>query len=179
MDIVRKIKRTALLITCIGAAILFAACGTADGQSDSGPDDDAPDIQMDEEGLTDGQDAEISEEDTEMNVQIGTENFTATLEDNEAVAAFAEMMKEEPVVIQMSDYSGFEKVGSLGTSLPASNSQITTQAGDIVLYNNSQIVIFYGSNSWSYTRLGRIDDMTGWEEALGSGDVTVTFSIGE
>lgn len=179
MDIVRKIKRTALLITCIGSAILFAACGTADGQSDSGPDDDAPDIQMDEEGLTDGQDAEISEEDTEMNVQIGTENFTATLEDNEAVAAFAEMMKEEPVVIQMSDYSGFEKVGSLGTSLPASNSQITTQAGDIVLYNNSQIVIFYGSNSWSYTRLGRIDDLTGWEEALGSGDVTVTFSIGE
>ena len=88
------------------------------------------------------------------------------------------MMRGEPIVIQMSDYSGFEKVGSLGTSLPASNSQITTQAGDIVLYNSSQIVIFYGSNSWSYTRLGRIDDLTGWEEALGSGDVTVTFSTG-
>lgn len=116
--------------------------------------------------MMDGQDAEISEEDAEMkmNVQVGTENFTATLEDNETVAAFAEMMKEEPVVIQMSDYSGFEKVGSLGTSLPASN---------------SQIVIFYGSNSWSYTRLGRIDDLTGWEEVLGSGDVSVTFSIGE
>lgn len=181
MDIVRKIKRTALFITCIGAMILLAACGTADGQSDSGPDEDVPDIQAAEEGLTDGQDAEISEEDAEMkmNVQVGTENFTATLEDNEAAAAFAELMKEEPVVIQMSDYSGFEKVGSLGTSLPASNSQITTQAGDIVLYNNSQIVIFYGSNSWSYTRLGRIDDLTGWEEALGSGDVAVTFSNGE
>lgn len=181
MDIARKIKRTVLLITCIGATILLAACGTPDGQNDSGSDNDAPDIQVDEEGLTDGQDEEISEEDTgmKMNVQIGTENFTATLEDNEAVAAFTEMMKEEPVVIQMSDYSGFEKVGSLGTSLPASNRQITTQAGDIVLYNNSQIVIFYGSNSWSYTRLGRIDDLTGWEEALGSGDVTVTFSIGE
>ena len=161
--------------------ILLTACGTADGQSDSGPDDDAPDIQVDEEGVMNGQDAEISEEDAEMkmNVQVGTENFTATLEDNEAVAAFAEMMKEEPVIIQMSDYSGFEKVGSLGTSLPASSSQITAQAGDIVLYNSSQIVIFYGSNSWSYTRLGRIDDLTGWEEALGSGDVTVTFSIGE
>src|SRR5699024_3344108 len=105
--------------------------------------------------LTDERQKDVSEEDTEMkiNVQIGTENFTATLESNEAAAAFAEMMKEEPVVIQMSDYSGFEKVGSLGTSLPASNSQITTQAGDIVLYNSSQIVIFYDSNSWSYTKL--------------------------
>ena len=79
--------------------------------------------------------------------------------------------------ILMSDYSGFEKVGALGTSLPASNSQTTTQAGDIVLYNGNQIVVFYGSNSWSYTRLGHIDNLTGWEEALGSGDVMVTFSL--
>ncbi len=112
-----------------------------------------------------------------MNVQVGDVVFSATLEENEAVTAFVEMMQENPIVIQMSDYSGFEKVGSLGASLPASNSQITTRAGDIVLYNGNQIVIFYGSNSWSYTRLGHIDDLTGWEEALGSGDVTVTFSL--
>ena len=120
-----------------------------------------------------------SEVDTEMkmNVEVGGSVFSATLEDNEAVAAFVEMMQEAPVVIQMSDYSGFEKVGPLGTSLPASNSQTTTHAGDIVLYNGNQIVIFYGSNSWSYTRLGHIDDLTGWEDALGSGDVTVTFSV--
>ena len=114
---------------------------------------------------------------TNMNVQVGDVVFSATLEENEAVSALVEMMRESPVVIQMSDYSGFEKVGPLGTSLPASNSQTTTQAGDIVLYNGNQIVIFYGSNSWSYTRLGHIDDLTGWEEALGSGDVTVTFSL--
>ena len=112
-----------------------------------------------------------------MNVQVGDVVFSATLEENEAVSALVEMMRENPVVIQMSDYSGFEKVGSLGTSLPASNSQTTTQTGDIVLYNGNQIVIFYGSNSWSYTRLGHIDDLTGWEEALGNGDVTVTFSL--
>ena len=81
-----------------------------------------------------------------------------------------------PVTLSMSDYSGFEKVGSLGASLPANNAQTTTQAGDIVLYNGNQIVIFYGSNSWSYTRLAHVDDLTGWVEALGSGDVTVTFS---
>ena len=78
----------------------------------------------------------------------------------------------------MSDYAGFEKVGALGTSLPTNNSQTTTQAGDIVLYQGNQIVLFYGSNSWSYTRLGKIDDLTGWSEVLGSGDVSVTFSLG-
>ena len=112
-----------------------------------------------------------------MNVQIGSSTFTATLEDNTAVDSFVRMMQTAPVVIQMNDYSGFEKVGSIGTSLPASNSQTTTQSGDIVLYNGNQIVIFYGANSWSYTRLGKIDDLSGWTEALGSGDVTVTFSL--
>ncbi|MCC8098978.1 MAG: hypothetical protein LIO78_02795 [Clostridiales bacterium] len=112
-----------------------------------------------------------------MKVQIGDSVFTATLEENEAVNALVAMMEEAPVVIEMNDYSGFEKVGPLGTSLPTSDSQTTTQAGDIVLYNGNQIVIFYGSNSWSYTRLGHIDDLTGWEEALGGGDVTVTFSL--
>lgn len=112
-----------------------------------------------------------------MNVQIGDSVFTATLERNSAVDALAEMMEKAPVTIQMSDYAGFEKVGSLGTSLPTSNRQTTTQAGDIVLYQGNQIVIFYGSNSWSYTRLGKIDDLTGWEEALGSGNITATFSL--
>ena len=112
-----------------------------------------------------------------MKVQVGDVVFSATLEENEAVSALVEMMRESTVVVQMSDYSGFEKVGPLGARLPASNSQTTTQAGDIVLYNGNQIVIFYGSNSWSYTRLGHIDDLTGWEEALGSGDVTVIFSL--
>ena len=113
-----------------------------------------------------------------MNVQVGASTFTATLEDNAAVDALVEMMENGPVTIQMSDYAGFEKVGALGASLPASNSQTTTQAGDIVLYQGNQIVLFYGSNSWSYTRLGKIDDLTGWAEALGSGDVSVTFSLG-
>ena len=87
------------------------------------------------------------------------------------------MMHSAPVTIQMNDYGGFEKVGPLGMSLPSSDSQTTTQSGDIVLYQGNQIVIFYGSHSWSYTRLGKIDDLNGWEKALGSGDVTVTFSL--
>ena len=80
-----------------------------------------------------------------------------------------DMMKEGPVIIQIDDYSGFEKVGSLGRGLTTSNSQTTTSAGDIVLYNGNHIVMFYGSNSWSYTRIGKIDDLSDWEKALGSG----------
>lgn len=112
-----------------------------------------------------------------MNVQIGNTTFTAVLEDNAAVAALIEQMQASPLVIPMRDYSGFEKVGDLGVTLPSSDSQTTTQSGDIVLYNGSQLVIFYGSNSWSYTRIGQIDNLSGWAEALGDGDITATFSI--
>lgn len=114
-----------------------------------------------------------------MSVQVGGSTFTAALEENAAVDVLVGMMEQGPVTIQMSDYSGFEKVGPLGTSLPTSNRQTTAQAGDIVLYQGNQIVIFYGSNSWSYTRLGHIGNLAGWEEALGRGDVTVTFDLEE
>ena len=108
-----------------------------------------------------------------LNITVNGRSFSATMEDNTASRALLDML---PLTISMSDYSGFEKVGSLGASLPTSNAQTTTQEGDVVLYNGNQIVIFYGSNSWSYTRLAHVDDLTGWAEALGSGDVTVTFA---
>ena len=114
-----------------------------------------------------------------MNVQIGDYSFTATLENNAAVEELLDMMKDGPVTIQMDDYSGFEKVGSLGRSLTTSNSQTTTSAGDIVLYNGNNIVMFYGSNSWSYTRIGKIDDLSDWEKALGSGSITAVFTLAE
>lgn len=127
---------------------------------------------------TDLPDEELREETAmKMQVQVGEQIFTATLEDNAATEALVEMMKAAPVELSMSDYSGFEKVGPLGASLPAEDRHTTTQAGDIVLYTGDQIVIFYGANSWRYTRLGHIDDLTGWEEALGSGDVTVRLSL--
>lgn len=146
--------------------------------ADTGNGETVPETEMSETAAREADIPNGAEEAVmNMKVQVGDAVFSATLEENEAVASFVEMMRENPVRIQMSDYSGFEKVGSLGTSLPVNNSQITTHAGDIVLYNGNQIVIFYGSNSWSYTRLGHVDDLTGWEEALGSGDVTVTFSL--
>lgn len=123
------------------------------------------------------EEGEVSVESDVFYVNVGGETFTATFADNTSAQALGELLAEGPITIRMSDYAGFEKVGSLGQRLPTSNRQTTTQAGDIVLYQGNQIVIFYGSNSWSYTSLGRINDLTGWEEALGSGDVSVTFSL--
>lgn len=103
--------------------------------------------------------------------------FPATFADNQGAEALANLLADGPLTLSLDDYGGFEKVGSLGQSLPTSNTHITTQSGDIVLYQGSQIVLFYGSNSWSYTRLGRVTDLTGWKEALGQSDVTVTLSL--
>ena len=126
-----------------------------------------------------GETSEKEQTAMKMNVQVGTYTFTATLEDNDAVRELTEMMQAGPVTINMSDYSGFEKVGPLGKSLTTSNSQTVTTAGDIVLYNGNNIVMFYGSNSWSYTRIGKIDDLTDWTAALGSGDITAIFTLAE
>lgn len=103
--------------------------------------------------------------------------FPATFADNQGAEALADLLTDGPLTLSLEDYGSFEKVGSLGQSLPTSNTHITTQSGDIVLYQGNQIVLFYGSNAWSYTRLGQVTDLTGWQEALGHGDVTVTFSL--
>ena len=113
-----------------------------------------------------------------MTLQIGDETVTVEWEENDSVNALTELVKDEPLTVQMSMYGGFEQVGSLGTSLPRDDVQTTTQAGDIVLYSGNQIVVFYGSNSWAYTRLGKITDKTAEElaELLGNGNVTLTLS---
>ena len=146
----------------LAAALLMMGCGTASEQPAASSNTGS------------GEDVAMK-----MNIAVNDSSFTATLAENAAVDALVDWMEEGPITLELSDYAGFEKVGPLGQSLPASDSQTTTQAGDIVLYQSNQIVLFYDSNSWSYTRLGSIDDLTGWEDALGSGDVTVTLSLAE
>lgn len=175
-------KKIWIVLWVMVISFSLTACGEDNGQtgaSISAPESSRTEsmpqsaVHQETESANDGEENAVMN----MKVQVGDTIFSATLEENVAVSALVDMMRESPVVLQMSDYSGFEKVGPLGTSLPADNNQTTTHAGDIVLYNGNQIVIFYGSNSWSYTRLGHIDDLAGWEEALGNGDVTVTFSL--
>ena len=113
-------------------------------------------------------------------LMIGETPVTVAWEENESVRALRELCREGELVIPMSMYGGFEQVGSLGKSLPRSDVQTRTEAGDLVLYAGNQIVVFYGSNSWAYTRLGRITDQSAEEltALLGSGDVTITLRTG-
>ena len=107
------------------------------------------------------------------------ETREATLADNGATAALVSMLAEGPVTIRLSDYGGFEKVGDLPRALPASDTYITTVPGDIMLYQGRSMVIFYGSNSWEYTPLGRLDGMNPTEirSFLSGSPVSVTLSL--
>ena len=116
-----------------------------------------------------------------MRLWIGETAVQVAWEDNDAVRALRKLVAEQPLTIEMSMYGGFEQVGSIGTDLPRSDVQTTTRAGDIVLYAGDQMVVFYGSNSWAYTRLGRVTDRTDEEmaELLSGGDVTITVGMDE
>ena len=92
-----------------------------------------------------------------IDITANGRTMTATLADTEAARQLLARLGDGAVTVRMNDYGGFEKVGDLPWALPTSNRQITTSAGDIMLYQGDNIVIFYGSNSWSYTPLGRID----------------------
>lgn len=146
-------------------------------ESSSVEDNTNADITVEKETSDEESEEEAIMQQNTFYVSVGEKVFSATFADNSGAQALKELLADGDITIRMSDYGGFEKVGSLGQSLPTENSQTTTQAGDIVLYQGSQIVIFYGSNSWSYTRLGKIDDLAGWQEALGNGDVAVTLSM--
>lgn len=154
-------KLSAMLAGALAAAMLLMGCAAASSQA----------------AASSSETKSVEDTAMKMKIEVNGSLFTATLADNAAADALADWVEEGPVTLELSDYAGFEKVGPLGRSLPASDSQTTTHAGDIVLYQGDQIVLFYGSNSWSYTRLGHIDDLTGWEDALGGGDVTVTLSL--
>ena len=123
----------------------------------------------------------------------GKSELTATLVDNSSATAFYQLLKKGPLTVDMNDYGNFEKVGPLGTTLPRNDTQITTTSGDIILYQGNQITIYYDTNSWNFTRLGKVlstlrqssgtaSSTTSITQAelkkiLGKGDVTAVFNI--
>ena len=114
-----------------------------------------------------------------LRMMIGNTAVAVDWENNESVEALKAQCENEPLVIQMSMYGGFEQVGPIGSRLPSNDAQTTTSAGDIVLYSSNQIVVFYGSNSWAYTKLGHITDQdaSGMAGLLSNGNVTITISM--
>ncbi|GEM_PF-763986 len=114
-----------------------------------------------------------------LTFKVNNQKIDINWEDNESVAKLKELAGSNPIEINMSKYGGFEQVGSIGTSLPRSDVRITTNPGDIVLYSGNQLVFFYGSNTWSYTKLGHAVGMSDAElkELLGGSDVVVRISV--
>ena len=116
-----------------------------------------------------------------MHITISGVTQPATLVDNAATQALVERLKNGTVTVTLNSSGGFEIWGALGFSLPTSNEQIIAQPGDIILYNGSNICMFYGSNSWSYTRLGKIDGLSESELRTflkaGESNISVTLSL--
>ena len=116
-----------------------------------------------------------------IKITVSGKTLPVKIEENEATKALVAALREASITYEAHDYGGFEKVGSLGLTLPANNSQITTQPGDVILYSGNQIVLFYGSNTWSYTRIGKmqygsLDELKSFLKA-GEGNTSVTLSL--
>lgn len=176
----------ALLILCLP---LLIACGTiynaTDASSIIGMETTSATSQSSEmEQYQSEQESEIQSEESDfvkIKITVGDTTLSAIPEENSSAEAFLALLQEQPITVQMSDYGGMEKVGALGNSLPRNDTQISVDAGDVILYQGNQITIYYDTNSWTFTKLAVIEDATKKNllEILGTGDVTVMFSLAE
>ena len=116
-----------------------------------------------------------------MYITIYGNKLEVTLSDNSSVKALVELLKQGDITYIANDYGGFEKVGNIGHSLPQNNTSIETEAGDVILYQGNQICLYFGNNSWNFTRLGKINGYTASELrnllGAGKGSVEVTISL--
>ncbi len=188
-------KKTVASLIVMAMLVSLTACGSkTTGDANTGAEEDVENItenvvtasENGEDTSADNKSAPAETgnsteymEDSTIKITAGNITFTATLTDNSSAEALKELLAEGPLTINMSDYAGMEKVGPIGTDLPRNEEQISTEAGDIILYQGNSLVIYYDTNSWNFTRIGKIEGVTGEEllDALGSEDVTVTFSL--
>lgn len=120
--------------------------------------------------------------DTRISIAVNNHTLMATLADNSSAKAFAELLNDGPLTLDLHDYGNFEKTGSLPQTLPRNDEPIDTDFGDLILYQGNQFVLYYDKNSWTFTRLGHLDSSVTKEELksiLGEGNVTVTISLAE
>lgn len=164
-----------LLAFCTFCLIAAASCSAASGiAASTQPADTAQFAQASGPVVSDPEGGTAMDK---ITLSFNGHTYTATLANNPSAEEFAVLLKGGPLTVSTRDYGNFEKVGFLGTELTRTDEQITTAPGDIILYQGNQITVYYAQNTWSFTRLGRIDDPTGLREALGSGDVEITFQL--
>ena len=151
-----------MLFLAVCFCFAFTACSKAETEPPTDTDDNTTEI-------------------TEMYLTINSNKLKVTLAKNSSVDALVALLKQGDITYTADDYGGFEKVGNLGHTLTRKDSQITTSPGDVILYSGNQIVLFYGSNSWSYTRLGRIEGYTADQLKVllgaGEGKIQVIISL--
>jgi len=145
-------KRAAALLCCLTAVWLFAALAVAEPSN---------------------------EEEIEMFMQIGDRVLTVQMVDNSSVEALLALLADGPLTLEMGDYAGMEKNAALPQALPENNEPMDTVPGDVILFQGQTFVIYYSTNSWSLTPLGRVRDVAAEElrALLGDGDVSVTLSL--
>lgn len=181
--------KTRLSLLLLLAALLLSACGgeAAPAPTEAAQETEAPVITPAETAAPTPAPAEAEaaaeepeEEETSLKLWIGEQEIEVLWEDNDSVRALEKLAGTEGLTVALSGYGGFEQVGSLGARLPRSDVQTVTGPGDIVLYSGNSIVLFYGSNSWAYTRLGKIQglDESELRQLLGGGDVSLRLVMG-
>ena len=147
------------LVFCTSCLMAAASCSAASGIAVSTqPADTAQLTQASDPALSDLEGETAMDK---ITLSFNDRTYTATLADNSSAKAFAELLEDGPLTVSASDYGNFEKVGSLGRSLPRTDEQITTAPGDIILYQGNQITVYYAQNTWNFTRLSRIDGPSG------------------
>lgn len=151
-----------VLLSCLA----LCACGENGTRQETAPSATVSTIQTSQ-----------PKEESILKISIGEQELDAVFADNPSAEAFRQLLQQGPVTVKMTDYGGFEKVGPLGTSITTSDTRITTEPGDVILYQGNQITIYYGTNTWNFTRLAKIRDTTDLKEKLGEGRIQVTFSL--
>ena len=116
-----------------------------------------------------------------MTITVNGRALSATLADNSSARALADLLREKPLTLKLHDDGNFEKVGPLPVDLPTNDEPIDTDSGDLILYLGRRFVLYYDRNSWTFTRLGRVEGIgkEDLKKLLGQGDVTVTLSLSE
>ena len=161
-------------LTFLLLSILMLLAVTACGEKKTAPETQGI------ENFQDDSAEETSDEraDTEMKMYINDTEIPVMWESNPSVSALRNDLEAGDIVVTMSMYSNNEQVGSLGKTYPSNDVQTTTNNGDIVLYRSDQIVIFYGSNSWAYTRRGKMDlSENEVVNLLSDGDVSIRLTL--
>ena len=168
-------RRATKKITAILLVLMMAVSLCGCGQAETGSSEAAQPSEQEETTVQDGAEAGL------LLLEVNGQTLEAELEDNEAARALKDQIGADGMKLELEEYGGFEKVGPLPEALPADDEQMDTLPGDIVLYQGNQISLFYGENSWSYTRLGHVKDMDGaqLQEILGDGDVSVVLKLSE